>query len=130
MKSIQHVTSNAHVSRKSPSAWGLISAVVLGALGTAAFTTVRAQATSSHIFGQAPAGETITVHSDAGIHRHGEVDAKGHYSITSLPPGVYTVTLEKEGKTVNTQPNIPLNAGRGVEVDFACPNDQCASSGG
>lgn len=130
MKSIQHVTSHTHAHRKSPSAWGLMPILVMGVIGTAAFNTAHAQATSAHIFGQAPAGEVITVHSDAGIHRHGTADAKGHYSISSLPPGTYTVTLEKDGKTVDTHSNIPLSAAKGAEVDFACPNDQCAASSG
>lgn len=129
MKSIKHVKSNIHAYRKNPSAWGLLTAVVVGTLGASAFTTIHAQATNSHIFGQAPAGEVITARSDAGVHRHGTADSKGHYAIASLPPGVYTITLEKDGKTIDTHPNIPLSAGKGAEVDFACPNDQCASTG-
>jgi hypothetical protein len=129
MKNIQHVTSNTHAHRNGPSAWGLMSFLMMGTLGMTAFTTIHAQEVSSHIFGQAPAGEVVTVHSEAGVHRHGTVGAKGHYNITSLPPGVYTVILEKDGKTVDTRSNIALDVGKGAEVDFACPNDHCTSSG-
>jgi hypothetical protein len=58
--------------------------------------------------------------------RHGK--RQGAYTIGSLPLGIYTATLQKGEKTVDTRANIPLTVGRGAEVDFACDHDQCAES--
>jgi hypothetical protein len=130
MKSIQQLAPNAFVrrNRQQVSTWLPSLAVVLTA--TIGFATAHAQDTNSHIFGQAPAGETVTAHSDTGLRRHATVNSKGRYNLNSLPPGNYNVTLDKDGQTVDTRSNIPLGIGAGAEVDFACPKDQCAASGG
>lgn len=89
----------------------------------------QAQETGGEIFGWAPAGQTVTVQGvTSGTHRHTTVKDSGHYSLGRLPLGTYTVTLEKDGKTVETRSNITLKVGRGAEVDFACPEDHCASN--
>ena len=90
---------------------------------------LHAQSTSAAIFGHAPAGETVTASSvTTGMHRHATVDKKGRYKLNSLPPGDYTVSLEKDTQTVDTQSNVTLLAGRNAEIDFACPHDQCEAS--
>jgi surface antigen len=88
-------------------------------------TTLRAQETSSKIFGWAPAGQTVTVKGSTGAHRHVTVADNGRYTIGRLPLGTYTVTLVKEGKDVDVRHRIGLQVGRGAEVDFACPGDHC-----
>lgn len=103
--------------------------VALGVCGAMAGVVAQAQGTTASIFGQAPAGATVTVSSVTGLHRHVTVDAKGRYKL-ALPVSVYTVMLEKDGKAVDTRSNIPLTVGRGMEIDFACPNDQCAAPEG
>lgn len=102
--------------------------VALAAVGYLPMSAVHAQSTTSAIFGQAPSGTIVTAHSTTGFQRHETVSKKGRYKITSLPTGDYTVTLQKDGQTVDTRPNIPLIVGRSAEVDFACPNDHCAAS--
>lgn len=87
-----------------------------------------AQGTTAHIFGQAPAGETVFAQSSTGLHRHVTVDAHGRYSLRNLPMSTYTVSLQKDGKIVDTRANIPVTVGRGAEVDFACPDDHCAAA--
>ncbi|GGY20616.1 hypothetical protein GCM10008098_11530 [Rhodanobacter panaciterrae] len=128
MKSSRHLEINHPKRRVSFSAWGLAIAIVLGVYGAVGSTTVHAQATSGKIFGWAPAGETITARSTSGVNRHSKVNAAGRYTIGSLPMGVYTVALEKDGNAVDTRSKIKLAAGGGAEVDFACPHDQCAES--
>lgn len=130
MKGIKHAATNSQKQSHTRSVSRVATAAFLGLCGAAAFTGAYAQSTTTNIFGHAPAGETITVHSTTGIHRHVVVNAKGHYSLPTLPLGVYTVTLEKDGKTVDTRANISLSVGRGAEIDFACPNDQCAAAAG
>lgn len=120
-----------HSRRRSGfSGWSLVIAVTLAVYGTAGFSVAHAQATFGTIFGWAPAGETITVHSTSGVHRHSKANSKGRYSIGSLPMGTYTVTLEKDGNAVDTRSRIGLTVGRGAEVDFACAHDQCAEGSG
>ncbi|MBE1161712.1 carboxypeptidase-like regulatory domain-containing protein [Dyella acidiphila] len=102
--------------------------VVAAIVSAVCVTPARAQSTTATMFGQAPAGEVVTAISSTGLHRHETVNAKGRYKIGSLPAGDYTVTLEKSGQTTDTRSNINLMAARGTEVDFACPNDQCAES--
>jgi hypothetical protein len=101
--------------------------LAVGATGVVAFTTAHAQATNSSIIGKAPTDATVKVHSDTGIGRHGTADGNGRYNIGSLPPGTYAVSLEKDGKVLANLPGVPLFAGKAVEVDFACDNEQCGA---
>ncbi|HTV85729.1 MAG TPA: carboxypeptidase-like regulatory domain-containing protein [Dyella sp.] len=130
MKSIRQFVSNAHARRNRHPAPKWLPVFAAGLLATVGVATAHAQETSSHIFGHAPAGEVITAQSDTGLRRHATVNDKGRYNLNSLPPGTYSVMLEKDGHTVDTRANIPLGIGGGAEVDFACPKDQCAASGG
>lgn len=94
-------------------------------------STATAQETGGKIFGWGPAGQTVTVKGvTSGMRRHATINDSGRYSIGRLPLGTYTVTLEKDGKAADTRSNINLAVGRGAEVDFACPNDQCAKQDG
>lgn len=98
-----------------------------------AFGSVNAMAqdTGGSIFGWGPAGQKVSVKGvTSGMHRHATVKSNGHYSVGRLPLGTYTVTLERDGKPVDSRSNINLTVGRGAEVDFACPNDQCAEQEG
>jgi hypothetical protein len=103
--------------------------MAVGVISSLSSPIAHAQATSAGIFGQAPAGETVTVtSSENGMHRHGTVNKSGRYKIDQLRTGGYTVTLEKDGKTVDTRSNISLLVGQNAEVDFACPDDHCAAA--
>lgn len=107
-----------------------MSTIAMGALGAMTVSVAHAQATSSSIMGKAPTDGTVTVHSDTGITRHGTPNGKGRYNLSSLPPGTYLVSLEKDGKTVASLPGVPLYAGKAFEVDFACDSDQCTAAPG
>ncbi|ODV12898.1 MAG: Oar protein [Rhodanobacter sp. SCN 68-63] len=78
------------------------------------------QATTGAIFGQVPngAGQTVKIDSESGFSRQVTVDASGRYSASSLPVGNYTVTLLKDGQTVDSRNNVSLRVGGGVEVDL------------
>lgn len=108
--------------------FGLALFVGLGATGCVLPLSIHAQSTTGHIFGQAPAGETVIAQSNNGMNRHITVDSSGRYSLRNLPLSVYKVSLVKDGKVVDTRNNIPMIAARGMEVDFACPNDHCAEA--
>ena len=128
MKSSRYLEINHSKRRVGFSTWSLAITIAMGLYGAVGFIPVHAQATTGRVFGSAPAGETITASSTTGIHRHAKANAMGRYTIGSLPMGVYTVALEKEGNAVDKRSNIPLTAGGGAEIDFACANDQCAES--
>jgi len=92
----------------------LAVAMTLGFAGV-----VQAQSTTGSIFGQAQAGQTVIVANDTGVTRQIAVDESGRYRITNLPLGNYTVTLQKDGTTVDTRKNIGLTVNAGTEVSFA-----------
>jgi hypothetical protein len=114
--------------RMRTSFYGFAAMGMLCIAGTSLPSAAHAQSTTASIFGRAPAGETIVAQSSSGLHRGTKANAEGRYKFSSLPQSTYTVILQKDGNTVDTQSNIALIVGRGAEVDFACPNDQCAAS--
>jgi hypothetical protein len=89
---------------------------VCGLLGSAA---AYAQSTAGDVFGKAPAGDTVLAKNTSNAtQREVKVDAKGRYSIRSLPAGVYDVTLMENGKPVLKHANVPVVVGRGIKVDL------------
>ena len=107
--------------RIAGSALGLAVAIGLGLYGAAAPTPVHAQATTGSIYGQVPAGsgETVLVSSTSGTTREVAVDTNGRYTVGSLPLGEYTVTLRRDGQTVESRTHVTLRVGAGTEVSFA-----------
>ncbi|WP_266169470.1 TonB-dependent receptor [Dyella subtropica] len=101
----------------------LAAALMVGMTG-AAF----AQSTTGNIFGQAEAGETVTITSATGLTRQIQTDANGRYSTNNLPIGSYTVTLQKGGATVDTRKDVTVKVGSGTEVSFASATNASALS--
>lgn len=127
MEIIERKGCRVRATRSARTVFGLAMAAGLGLVASMLPVSASAQATTGHIFGQAPAGETvIAVSSNTGMRRHATVDANGRYSLRNMPMSVYTVMLQKDGNAVDTRHNVALMVGRGAEVDFACPNDHCA----
>ena len=100
------------------------AAVAVFAMATA---PAHAQGTTASMFGQGPAGGVVTARSDTGAQRHATISDSGRYKIAPIPMGTYTVTLEKDGKVLDTRNKITLTVGKGAEIDFACENDKCAA---
>lgn len=90
------------------------------AVGFGLAGTVYAQSTTGRIFGQAPvaSGETVQVSSTSGVTRTVAVDASGRYSVNSLPLGNYTVSLIRDGQTVDSRTGVTMVVGAGTEVSF------------
>ena len=82
-----------------------------------------AQSTTGSIFGQAPAasGETVAATNASGQTREVAVDSSGRFQISSLPVGVYTVSLKKDGAVVDSRKNVALSPGAGASISFAAP---------
>src|SRR5215469_4852118 len=92
----------------------LAAALTMGLAGVA-----FAQSTTGTIFGQAEAGETVTVTSSTGISRSAAVDQSGRYRISNLPLGTYSVVLQKDGATVDSRKDVAITVNAGTEVTFA-----------
>lgn len=92
----------------------LAAALTMGLAGVA-----FAQSTTGTIFGQAEAGETVIVSGSTGISRSATVDASGRYRISNLPLGTYSVTLQKDGATVDSRKDVSITVNAGTEVSFA-----------
>jgi hypothetical protein len=82
-----------------------------------------AQSTTGSIFGQAPAasGETVAATNSSGQTREVAVDSSGRFQLSSLPVGVYTVSLKKDGAVIDSRKNVALSPGAGASVSFAAP---------
>ena len=97
-----------------------LSVAVLTALTVGFSTGAFAQATTGTIYGDAPAaaGESVTVEGSTGVTRTVQVDSRGKYSAGSLPLGNYTVSLMRDGATVDSRKNVSLTLGGGTQVSF------------
>ena len=119
---MNNILSNRFFSHRI--ARGLAFAGVIGLLAVAGISTAGAQETSGSIFGKAPAGDSVTVRSDmTGAGRTVTVDSTGRYFAHALPMGPYTVTLKQNGQAIAKHLKVPVNVGRGVEVDFKCGDE-------
>lgn len=106
-----------------------VALVAAVATGAAVCAPIHAQATAGTIGGHGPAGARVMAESSTGAHRDVTIDKKGRYRLSGLTMGTYTVSLEKDGKVVDTRKNIPLQVGGNRQIDFACENDQCEAGG-
>lgn len=81
---------------------------------------ILAQSSTGSIFGSAPiaAGETVLVQNEAGFSREVPVDAKGRYATAPLPLGTYTVSLKRDGTTLDSRNNVRLIVGAATQVSF------------
>ncbi len=102
----------------------VVMLVAMGA-GATAIAPVHAQGTTASIFGHGPAGAQVSAQNGTGGERHTTINSSGRYKLMSVPMGTYTITLQKDDKTLDTRKNITLTVGRGAQIDFACPNDKC-----
>ncbi|MEX1829715.1 TonB-dependent receptor [Luteibacter sp. CQ10] len=77
--------------------------------------------TSGSIFGtvEGQPGSTVTVSNpQIGFSRTITVESDGRYRVTQLPPGTYTVTLQRDGATVSTRDNVSVTISNGSDVSF------------
>ncbi|OZB70630.1 MAG: hypothetical protein B7X33_02655, partial [Lysobacterales bacterium 13-68-4] len=79
------------------------------------------QSTTGTIFGTAPVaqGESVVIKSASGVTREVPVDASGRYSAGALPLSTYTVTLMRDGKSVESKDGVTLTVGAGTQVSFS-----------
>jgi hypothetical protein len=97
------------------------NALALALAAGLGFTGIaHGQATTGSIFGTVPAaeGETVLIQSANGLSREVPVDAGGHYAAGNLPLGNYTVSLRKDGATIDSRRDVTLIVGAGTQVSF------------
>lgn len=91
---------------------GLKRSTLTVALGLCVAGGVQAQSTTGSVFGQAPAGSTVTITNNSGLTRTVTADADGRYAASNLPVGQYTVTSGGE------QRQITVVVGSSANVSF------------
>src|SRR6266700_2048154 len=95
--------------------WMALGSGLLFGQNTAAITGTVRDAT-----GAAVPGSAITVkHIDTGLTRAAESDARGSYSVPSLPVGDYELTAERMGFRREVRRGIDLAVGQEAVVDLA-----------
>ena len=65
-----------------------------------------------------PAARIAVRHQDTGVERTTQTAANGHFAVTNLAPGTYTLTLESPGFVPIRVKPFPLAAGHVVAQDF------------
>jgi len=97
-------------------------AFATGAITVAVMPTAMAQSNASGtVYGKIAAGTgdaVVLKNTGTNATRTSAVDANGNFRVTSLPIGIYTVTLTKGGASVGTT-ELEVLAGQGVEASFA-----------
>ena len=88
-------------------------------LGMASGVALAQSNATGVIFGQAEPNETVHVeNTQTGLKRDLTTDSQGRYRAASLPIGVYTVSLIKDGKVVDSRSNVQTTISSGTEVSF------------
>jgi hypothetical protein len=95
------------------------SLLALACAAALASTSVFAQSTTGSIGGQAQPGVTITATSSTGLVRKATTDNAGRYSLTNLPLGTYSVSLQRDGVVVDKRDNVSIVVSANTDVSFA-----------
>jgi len=114
--------NNNEFLRRRAQRGGLVRTLIASMIGAALMsaTPVFAQSTTGSIFGQTgEGGQTVIIQNqDTGLVRRVSTDASGRYRALDLPPGHYTVTVEKAGSAVAKRENVNVTIAGGSEVSF------------
>ena len=106
--------------RKTAMARAIAMAFSLAGVGVWVAPAAYAQSnTTGTIYGtvDAVAGAEVTIESkDTGFKRTIRPDANGRYSFNSVPTGIYTVSLVRNGALVTKQDGIEVRLSQGSEV--------------
>ncbi len=105
-----------HGGKRLPRRSSLALALMLGI-----FSDASAQSTTGSISGTIAdaTGRTVLIENNSGFSREVALDARGRYSVASLPLGTYRVTVREGGQTVEVRENIAITVGATTDVSFA-----------
>ena len=101
-------------------------ALQLGIIALAFSGWTRAQTTSGLISGTItdqtgaviPGAQVKLTNQATGVQRGAATDTNGYYSVPELQPGVYDVTVNKEGFATQTLPNVHLEVNQSELLNF------------
>src|SRR3954468_20779228 len=81
-------------------------------------SSVYAQSTTGAINGTVPVAgnETVVIENTNGFRREVQVDARGKYAANQLPLGTYSVSLQRDGATVDSRKDVSLRVGASTDV--------------
>lgn len=109
--------------RKTAIARSVALAFGMAAVGGWVAPAAYAQSnTTGTIYGSvsSPAGiEVVAENTATGVKRSVKPDASGRYSFASLPVGTYTVTMLRNGSTVEKRENVDVLISQGTEISFS-----------
>ncbi|MBC3875944.1 TonB-dependent receptor [Undibacterium flavidum] len=108
------------IFKKNLVAHALMLAFGAGVMTVGVTPAVMAQSSAAgNIFGQAPAGSTVSIVSpDTGLKRTAVVDASGRFNVTAMPIGRYNVEISSGGKALGTT-LVEVVAGQGVDASVS-----------
>jgi hypothetical protein len=106
--------------------WLVVIAVLMVPLNRALGQTQAVSATLSGTVtdktGAVIPDATVTLISpDQHFQRQEKTSGTGLYTFTLLPPGQYTLTVQKQGLSAYTQTNIILEVGQSLEIPISLP---------
>jgi outer membrane receptor for ferrienterochelin and colicin len=91
---------------------------------------VYAQSTTGAINGTVPVAgnETVLIENTNGFRREVQVDARGKYAANQLPLGTYSVSLQRDGATIDSRKDVSLRVGASTDVSFNAPATSAGSA--
>src|ERR1700754_2325925 len=91
---------------------------------------VYAQSTTGAINGTVPVAgnETVLIENTNGFRREVQVDARGKSAANQLPLGTYSVSLQRDGATIDSRKDVSLRVGASTDVSFNAPATSAGSA--
>jgi len=65
-----------------------------------------------------PEAQIELTNQATGVQRKAITDSNGHYTVPELQPGIYDVSVSKEGFARATQANVPLEVNQSLALNF------------
>ena len=88
-------------------------------VGTIGTSFAQSNATGT-VYGTAASGSTLVLtNTETGFKRSVNLDSSGRFSLGALPVGSYSAQVLKDGKLVNSNPDVEVRIGQGTEISFA-----------
>ena len=88
-------------------------------VGTIGTSFAQSNATGT-VYGTAASGSILVLtNTETGFKRSVNLDNSGRFSLGALPVGSYSAQVLKDGKLVNSKPDVEVRIGQGTEISFA-----------
>jgi outer membrane receptor protein involved in Fe transport len=99
-------------------ALSLAFGATLISVGTIETAFAQSNATGT-VYGTAASGSNLVLtNKETGFKRSVNLDNTGRFSLGGLPVGSYSVQVVKDGKVVNSNPEVDVRIGQGTEISF------------